>query len=123
MRINRETRELLASIIIKIRTMKGEHVVPHSIQVEELYRLIGSIEEQRRVLKRAGSDMSLYEIAKRVCEARTYDLDAIHNTTLARAYHIAVMNYFGARRAQYAREKAIRRRSFDALESGDGGRE
>ena len=120
---NRETLELLASIIVKIQTIHGKNVVPKAIRVEVLYSLIGSVEEQRRVLKRARSDMSLYEIAKRVCEARVYDLDTIRNTILARAYHIAVMNYFGARRAQYAREKAMRRRSFDALEAGDGGRE
>ena len=120
---NRETLKLLVSVIEKIRIFHGESVVPKAVCVEDLYQLIGSVQEQRQVLKRARSDMNLYEIAKRVCEARVYDLDTIHNTILARAYHIGVMNYYGARRAQYAREKAMRRRSFDALEAGDGGRE
>lgn len=123
MQRNKATTELLDSIIIKIRSFHGDAVIPEVIQAQELYTLITTVQNHRKSLKRSGSDMGLYEVAQRVCEARLFTLDTIHNTVLARAYHIAVMNYFGKKRIEYARREKYVRNSLVSQRRSAYGRE
>ena len=110
---------MVSAIIDRVRTIRGESVIPKEVCPEVALDTIRLIQRKRSDLFQAGEKPGLRLLTKEVSEDRIFTLDERVNTVLGYAYQVVAMNYFGDKRKENQQLFRMHRKSFASIESNE----